>query len=133
MDLKRYSEHVFLSDPDVVSVCVVDERYEMLGLFVREGLGIYASEEYIRQYISITAPLVVEAFKKRERDLGTLGVVVVRYEKFVLSISPVQDKIVILGFRPSVVFPFAERLSRIINEPSSTLISDDSTVANLSK
>jgi hypothetical protein len=121
LNFDKFAELVFASDPNVVSVCVVDDQYKVLGLVIRKGARIYTTEENIRNYISLAASIVVDSFAKREHDLGILRLVTARYDKFVLSFAPVKEKLVVLGFDPNVVTPLAAKALEVIREASSFL------------
>lgn len=121
MNFDKFAELVFASDPNVVSVCVVDDRYKVLGLMIRKGARIYTTEENIRNYISLAASIIVDSFAKREHDLGILRLVTARYDKFVLSFAPVKDKLVVLGFDPNAVTPLVAKALELIQAASSFL------------
>ncbi len=100
MDFDKFAERVFESDPTIVSVGVVDDRCSVVGLALRKEARIYASDEYIQNYVSLAAPIVVQTFARREKDLGRLQLVTARYERFVLCFSSRKERVIVLGFDP---------------------------------
>lgn len=120
-DLHKLADQVFASDENITLLCVVDNQYKLLGLKIREGRSTYATEESIRDYVSIAAPIVVEAFAKREQFLGHVEGVLCKYEKRLLLFCPMGERIVVLGFEPKAETVLVDRAVAILKEVSALL------------
>jgi hypothetical protein len=121
LNFSKFAESIFASDPNISWVGVVDDKYDVLGLEIRKGGTVYSPEESIRQFFSIVAPLVVDAFVRREHILGKLEGVTVKYEKRILIFGRLEGKTVILSFEPNVTLRFMNQAIETITKAASLL------------
>jgi hypothetical protein len=121
LNFSKFAEQVFKSDPNISWVGVVDYEYKVLGLEVRKGGTVYSPEESIRDFFSLVAPIVVDAFGRRQHILGSLEGITAKYEKRIIFMGPLEGKVVILSFEPNVTLQFMSRARETITQAASLL------------
>ena len=119
MDVERFAEETFRTDPRVRYVGVVDNQFHILLSRMREGVQSVTTDEEERNFVQIMPPIIVDAVEKMQPMLGKLDDVTVRYEKVLLVFFRMEGLVIILSFDADVSTPFISSLSEFMKTLSS--------------
>jgi hypothetical protein len=111
MDVEKFAEETFRTDPRIRYVGIVDNQFHILLSKMREGVQSVTTDEQERNFVQIMPPIIVDAVEKLQPLLGKLDNVTVRYEKVLLVFFRTEGLVVILSFNANVSSPFASSLS----------------------
>lgn len=111
MDVEKFAEETFQTDPRIRYVGIVDNQFHILLSKMREGVQSVTTDEQERNFVQIMPPIIVDAVEKLQPLLGKLDNVTVRYEKVLLVFFRMEGLVVILSFNANVSSPFVGSLS----------------------
>jgi hypothetical protein len=105
MDVEKFAEETFRTDPRIRYVGIVDNQFHILLSKMREGVQSVTTDEEERNFVQIMPPIIVDAVEKLQPLLGKLDDVIVRYEKVLLVFLRIEGFVVILSFNANVNSP----------------------------
>jgi hypothetical protein len=111
MDVAKFAEETFRTDPRIRYVGIVDNQFHILLSKMREGVQSVTTDEQERNFVQIMPPIIVDAVEKLQPLLGKLDDVTVRYEKVLFVFFRMEGLVVILSFNANVSSPFISSLS----------------------
>jgi len=84
------------------------------------GIDSIAPEQVERNFISIIAPIIVDAVRKLEPSCRTTRTISIRYDKPLLIFYQTEEYVIVLSFDPEAKTPFLDKiasdLGRIIRD-----------------
>lgn len=105
-DANRFAEESFKLDSKLVFVGVVSNQNLVLTSRSRENHKPTFPEPQGDTYLSIIPPMILDSVEKLQPILGKTHILVVRYDKLLISFFRLRDMIVVWMFEREVETPF---------------------------
>lgn len=102
MDIKEITESIFKLDKRIRYVAILNHQYDLLESRMREGVPSLTPDQTDRDFMTIAAPLMVDAADKLRSFCGSIKRVSVKYDKVLLVFYRTAAHIVILSLEPQV-------------------------------
>lgn len=100
--MKEITESVFKLDKQIRYVAILNQQYDLLESRMREGVPSLTPAQTDRDFMTIAAPLMVDAAEKLRPFCGAIRRVAVRYDKVLLVFYRTTAHILILSLEPQV-------------------------------
>ncbi|HKM77407.1 MAG TPA: hypothetical protein VJZ32_13425 [Candidatus Bathyarchaeia archaeon] len=100
MDIKKISENIFKLDERIRYVAILNHQYDLLESSMREGVASLTPAQTDRHFMTIAAPLMVDAAEKLKPFCGNIRRVIVRYDRVLLVFYRTAAHLVILSLEP---------------------------------
>ncbi len=100
MDIKEISENIFKLDERIRYVAILNHQYDLLESSMREGVASLTPAQTDRHFMTIAAPLMVDAAEKLKPFCGNIRRVIVRYDRVLLVFYRTAAHLVILSLEP---------------------------------
>lgn len=101
-EIKEITESIFKLDKRVRYVAILNHQYDLLESKMREGVASLTPAQTDRDFMTIAAPLMVDAAEKLRPFAGVIRRVAVRYDKVRLVFYRTTAHLVILSLEPQV-------------------------------
>jgi hypothetical protein len=102
MDIKEITDNIFKLDTRVRYVAILNHRYGLLESRMREGVASLTPAQTDRDFMTIAAPLMMDAAEKLRPFCGAIRRLAVRYDKVLLVFYRTAAHLVILSLEPQV-------------------------------
>ena len=102
LDLKETTENIFKLDKRIRYVAILNHQYDLLDARMREGVSSLTPAQTDRDFMTIAAPLMVDAAEKLRPFCGAIRRMAVRYDKVLLVFYRTTAHLVILSLEPQV-------------------------------
>lgn len=109
---------MFKSEPQIRYIAIVDTNYRVITSKQRDGVPSFASDETIRNFMSIVPHIIIESVEKLAPFLGEVGGVTAHYANCLVIFYKVGDLIVVISFQPNVETPFYDRVTESFRQKS---------------
>lgn len=100
LDTKEVTESIFKLDRRIRYVAILNHRYDLLESRMREDVPSLTPPQTDRDFMTIEAPLMVNAAEKLRPFCGAIKRATVRYEKVLLVFYRTAAHLVILSLEP---------------------------------
>jgi len=100
LDIKKISENIFKLDERIRYVAILNHQYDLLESSMREGVASLTPAQTDRHFMTIAAPLMVDAAEKLKPFCGNIRRVIVRYDRVLLVFYRTAAHLVILSLEP---------------------------------
>ena len=100
MDIKEISENIFKLDQRIRYVAILNHQYDLLESSMREGVASLTPAQTDRHFMTIAAPVMVDAAEKLKPFCGNIRRVIVRYDRVLLVFYRTAAHLVILSLEP---------------------------------
>jgi hypothetical protein len=100
LDIKEISENIFKLDQRIRYVAILNHQYDLLESSMREGVASLTPAQTDRHFMTIAAPLMVDAAEKLKPFCGNIRRVIVRYDRILLVFYRTAAYLVILSLEP---------------------------------
>ena len=100
LDLKEVTENIFRLDKSIRYIAVLNHQYDLLESRMREGVASLTPAQTDRDFMTIAAPLMVDAAEKLRPFCGAIRRVAVLYDKVLLVFYRTTAHLVILSLEP---------------------------------
>jgi len=111
LDVQKFAEEVFRSEPKVRYVRVLDNRLHVLLSRMREGVQSLTSDEEDKHWLVLVPNILIDCAEKLSPALGLVESVTIRYQDAFLVFFRLENLTVVLSFEPTVIRPFMTALS----------------------
>lgn len=101
-DVDEVTENIFKLDKRIRYIAILNHQYDLLGSRMREGVASLTPAQTDRDFMTIAAPLMVDAAEKLRPFCGAIRRVAVRYDKVLLVFYRTAAHLVILSLEPQV-------------------------------
>lgn len=101
-DVEEVTENIFKLDKRIRYIAILNHQYDLLGSRMREGVASLTPAQTDRDFMTIAAPLMVDAAEKLRPFCGAIRRVAVRYDKVLLVFYRTAAHLVILSLEPQV-------------------------------
>ena len=102
LDLKETTGNIFKLDKRIRYVAILNHQYDLLDSRMREGVSSLTPAQTDRDFMTIAAPLMVDAAEKLRPFCGAIRRMTVRYDKVFLVFYRTTAHLVILSLEPQV-------------------------------
>ncbi len=102
MDIKEITQSIFKLDKRIRYIAILNHQYDLLESRMREGVPSLTPDQTDRHFMTIAAPLMVDAADKLRPFCGAIRRIVVRYDKVLLVFYRTTAHVVILSLEPQV-------------------------------
>jgi hypothetical protein len=102
LDLKETTGNIFKLDKRIRYVAILNHQYDLLDSRMREGVSSLTPAQTDRDFMTIAAPLMVDAAEKLRPFCGAIRRMAVRYDKALLVFYRTTAHLVILSIEPQV-------------------------------
>ncbi len=100
MDIKEISENIFKLDQRIRYVAILNHQYDLLESSMRQGVASLTPAQTDRHFMTIAAPLMVDAAEKLKPFCGNIRRVIVQYDRVLLVFYRTAAHLVILSLEP---------------------------------
>ena len=119
MDVEKFANEVFGSDPRIRFIGIVDNGLHVLLSKMREGTPRLTSDAADHNYLQVAPNILIEVAEKLSPALGAVESVTIRYEKLFMVYFRLEGLTIVLSFEPTIVRPFMTALSNSMQELAS--------------
>jgi hypothetical protein len=102
LNLEETTENIFRLDKRIRYVAILNHQYDLLDSRMREGFSSLTPAQTDRDFMTIAAPLMVDAAGKLRPFCGAIRRIAVRYDKALLVFYRTTAHLVILSLEPQV-------------------------------
>lgn len=102
LDIKEITESIFKLDKRIRYIAILNHQYDLLESRMREGVSSLTPAQTDRDFMTIAAPLMVDAAEKLRPFCGAIRRVTVRYDKVLLVFYRTAAHLVIFSLEPQV-------------------------------
>ena len=99
---KGIADVIFGLDKRIRYVAILNHQYDLLESKMREGTTSLTPAQTDREFMTIAAPVMVDAAEKLKHFCGSMRRVVVRYDRVILVFYRTLVNLVVLSLEPSV-------------------------------
>ena len=99
---KGIADVIFGLDKRIRYVAILNHQYDLLESKMREGTTSLTPAQTDREFMTIAAPVMVDAAEKLKHFCGSMRRVVVRYDRVLLVFYRTLVNLVVLSLEPSV-------------------------------
>jgi len=100
LDIKEISENIFKLDQRIRYVAILNHQYDLLESSMRQGVASLTPAQTDRHFMTIAAPLMVDAAEKLKPFCGNIRRVIVQYDRVLLVFYRTAAHLVILSLEP---------------------------------
>jgi hypothetical protein len=101
-NIKEITENIFKLDKRIRYVAILNHQYGLLESRMREGVSSLTPAQTDRDFMTVAAPLIVDAAEKLRPFCGAIRRLVVRYDKVLLVFYRTTVHLVVLSLEPQV-------------------------------
>jgi len=101
-DIKEIAENIFKLDKRIRYVAILNHQYDLLESRMREGVSSLTPAQTDRDFMTVAAPLIVDAAEKLRPFCGAIRRLAVRYDKVLLVFYRTTVHLVVLSLEPQV-------------------------------
>ena len=101
-NIKDVTENIFKLDKRIRYVAILNHQYDLLESRMREGVSSLTPEQTDRDFMTVAAPLIVDAAEKLRPFCGAIRRLAVRYDKVLLVFYRTTAHLVVLSLEPKV-------------------------------
>lgn len=116
MDVERFAEEVFRTEPRVRFVGVLDNSLRVLVSRMREGVQSLTSDEDDRRWLVLVPNILIDCAEKLSPALGLVESVTIRYQNLFLVFFRLENLTIVLSFEPTIIRPFMTALSETMRK-----------------
>jgi len=102
LDIKEITDNIFKLDKRIRYVAILNHQYDLLASRMREGVLSLTPDQTDRHFMTVAAPLMVDAADKLRHFCGNIRRISVRYDKVVLVFYRTTVHLVILSLENQV-------------------------------
>jgi len=118
VNTEAFVQGMFKADQAVRYVAIVDSEYHVLISSQREGVPSYATDEIVRNFMSIVPEIILESVEKLFPFLGEVSGVTAHYGKALVIFYRFGKLIVVISFQTGVETPFYNRITEAFSKLS---------------
>jgi hypothetical protein len=118
MNPEAFVEEMFKVDPSIRYIAIVDKEYYVLVSTQREGVPSFATDETVRNFVSIIPQIIIDSVRKLSQFLGEVSGVTAHYQKALVIFYPFDKVIVVISFQAGVETPFYDRIAEAVKKLS---------------
>jgi len=100
LDIKEISDNIFKLDQRIRYVAILNHQYDLLESSMRQGVASLTPAQTDRHFMTIAAPLMVDAAEKLKPFCGNIRRVIVQYDRVLLVFYRTAAHLVILSLEP---------------------------------
>jgi len=100
LDIKEISDNIFKLDQRIRYVAILNHQYDLLESSMRQGVASLTPAQTDRHFMTIAAPLMVDAAEKLKPFCGNIRRVIVQYDRVLLGFYRTAAHLVILSLEP---------------------------------
>ena len=115
---ESFIEEMFEIEPEIRYIAIVDTNYRVITSRQREGIPSFASDETVRNFVSIVPHIIIESVEKLAPFLGEVGGVTAHYANCLVIFYKVDNLIVVISFQPNAETPFYDRVTESLRQKS---------------
>jgi hypothetical protein len=101
-NIKEITENIFKLDKRIRYVAILNHQYDLLESRMREGVSSLTPAQTDRDFMTVAAPLIVDAAEKLRPFCGAIRRLAVRYDKVLLVFYRTTVHLVVLSLEPQV-------------------------------
>ena len=101
-NIKEIAENIFKLDKRIRYVAILNHQYDLLESRMREGVSSLTPAQTDRDFMTVAAPLIVDAAEKLRPFCGAIRRLAVRYDKVLLVFYRTTLHLVVLSLEPQV-------------------------------
>jgi hypothetical protein len=102
LDIRKLTEHIFTVDKKIRYVAILNHQYDLLESKMREGISSLTPPQTDRDFMTLAAPVMVDAAEKLRPFCGTVRRVAVRYDRVFLVFYRTTAHLVVVSLEPDV-------------------------------
>jgi hypothetical protein len=110
LGIKEIIENILKIDNQIRYVAILNHHYDLLESKMREGVTSLTPDQTDRHFMTIAAPLMLDAAEKLRPFCGNMRRVAVRYDKVSLVFYRTAAHIVILSLEPVAGQPLLDKI-----------------------
>lgn len=101
-NIKEITENILKLDKRIRYVAILNHQYDLLESRMREGVSSLTPAQTDRDFMTVAAPLIVDAAEKLRPFCGAIRRLAVRYDKVLLVFYRTTVHLVVLSLEPQV-------------------------------
>ena len=101
-NIKEVTENIFKLDKRIRYVAILNHQYDLLESRMREGVSSLTPAQTDRDFMTVAAPLIVDAAEKLRPFCGAIRRLAVHYDKVLLVFYRTTVHLVVLSLEPQV-------------------------------
>lgn len=102
LDIKEVTDSIFKFDKRIRYIAILDHHFDLLESRMREGLASLTPAQTDRDFMTIAAPLMIDASEKLEPFCGAVRRLILRYDRVLLVFYRTAAHLVVLSLEPDV-------------------------------
>jgi len=102
LDIKEVTDSIFKLDKRIRYIAILNHHYDLLESRMREGLASLTPAQTDRDFMTIAAPLMIDASEKLEPFCGSVRRLILRYDRVLLVFYRTAAHLVVLSLEPDV-------------------------------
>ena len=116
LNIKGITESIFKLDNRIRYVAILNHQYDLLESRMREGVQSLTPDQTDRDFMTIAAPLMVDAAEKLRPFAGSIRRITVRYDKVLLVFYRTTAHVVILSLEPQVEQALLDEIGKSVRK-----------------
>ena len=102
VNIKEIADNIFKLDKRIRYVAILNHQYDLLESRMREGVSSLTPAQTDRDFMTVAAPLIIDAAEKLRPFCGAIRRLAVRYDKVLLVFYRTTVHLVVLSLEPQV-------------------------------